>query len=77
MRIIYRSKRFFSSKWGTTIYAYPDEKFQVHFVEPFTVKIRESILTCDDEKCPPKFRELLDQIAASENGEVFVRELGF
>lgn len=61
-----------------SIYAYPDEKFQVQFLdEPFIIDIQESLVTCTDPKCPPKFRELLDQIAESEDGVVYMRELGF
>jgi len=60
-----------------SIYAYPDMNFQVQFCEPFVVKIEKSMLTCDDPKCPPVFRELLDKIAAWEDWEVMVRELWF
>ncbi|MCD5380774.1 hypothetical protein LR004_02505 [Candidatus Gracilibacteria bacterium] len=60
-----------------SIYAYPDMDFQVQFCDPFVVKIEKSMLTCDDPKCPQVFRELLDKIAAGEDGEVMVRELGF
>ncbi|MCH2189184.1 hypothetical protein MK079_05160 [Candidatus Gracilibacteria bacterium] len=60
-----------------TLYAYPDERYQVQFCEPFEVEIKESILSCSDPKCPQKFRELMDQIAEGEDGEVYVRELGF
>ena len=60
-----------------SVYAYPDERFQVQFCEPFKVDVTESILTCNDPKCPEKFRTLLDQIAESEDGEVHIRELGF
>ncbi len=60
-----------------TIFAFPDENFQVVFVEPFLVEVVESKLTCTDPNCPEQFRALLDKIAASEDGEVFVRELGF
>lgn len=70
--------REFSQVNGSfSVYAYPDEKFQVQFCEPFQVDVTESILTCEDPKCPEKFRTLLDQIAESEDGEVHIRELGF
>ncbi len=60
-----------------TVYAYPDEKFQVQWCEPFKVEVQNSLLTCDDPKCPEIFRTLLDNIAASEDGEVSIRELWF
>lgn len=60
-----------------SVYAYPDMNFQVQFCEPFVVQITKSMLTCDDEKCPEWFRELLEKIALWEDGEVMVRELGF
>lgn len=75
---VFTEGRDFSKVNGTfTVYAYPDERFQVQFVEPFQVKITNSILSCDDPKCPEEFRKLLDKIELSEDGEVYVRELGF
>jgi len=60
------------------VYAYPDERYQVQFAdEPFKVDVKNSLLTCNDSKCPQVFRDLLDQIAESEDGEVHIRELGF
>lgn len=60
-----------------TIYAFPDEKLQVEFCEPFKIKIEKSIVTCDDPNCPQNFRKILDFIAESENWEVMIRELWF
>lgn len=60
-----------------SIYAYPDEGFQVHFAKPFKIKINNSMVSCDDEKCPEKFKEFLHKIAQGEDGEVYMRELGF
>lgn len=71
------SKDFSKVNWELTIYAFPDEKLQVEFCEPFKIKINESIVTCDDPKCPPNFRKILDFIAISENNEVMFRELWF
>jgi len=68
---------FSKVNWELTIYAFPDEKLQVEFCEPFKIKIIESIITCDDPKCPPNFRKILDFIALSENNEVMFRELWF
>lgn len=71
------SKNFLKVNGELTIYAFPDEKLQVEFCEPFKIKIKESIVTCDDPKCPPNFRKILDFIANSENNEVMLRELWF
>ncbi|NVP17346.1 hypothetical protein HUU51_01385 [Candidatus Gracilibacteria bacterium] len=71
------SKDFSKVNGELTIYAFPNEKLQVEFCEPFKIKINESIVTCDDSKCPPNFRKILDFIALSENNEVMFRELGF
>ncbi|MDD3145313.1 MAG: hypothetical protein PHV23_04350 [Candidatus Gracilibacteria bacterium] len=60
-----------------TIYAFPDDKLQVEFCDPFKIKIEKSIVTCNDPKCPDNFRKILEFIALSEQGEVMVRELGF
>lgn len=60
-----------------TIYAFPDEKLQVEFCEPFKIKIEKSIVSCDDPNCPENFRKILDFIAESENWEVMIRELWF
>lgn len=71
------SKDFSKVNWELTIYAFPNEKLQVEFCEPFKIKINESIVTCDNSKCPPNFRKILDFIALSENNEVMFRELWF
>ena len=72
------AKDFLRVNGSFTVFAYPDERFQVQFAdEPFRLEVRESLITCDDPKCPQVFRDLLDQIAASEDGEVHMRELGF
>jgi hypothetical protein len=52
--------------------------FQIYEAsKPFKIKIQNSIVTCDDENAPKEFIELLDLIKASEDNEVFLRELGF
>lgn len=60
-----------------TIYAFPDDKLQVEFVEPFKIKIEKSIVTCTDSSCPETFKKIMAFIAASEDWEVMFRELGF
>ena len=60
-----------------SVYAYPDETFQVQFCEPFRVEIKNSILTCNDEKCPSEFMQILEKIRLGEGWKVFVRELWF
>jgi len=49
----------------------------IHFCEPFTIEIKNSFITCNDEKCPEIFREFLERIARNEDDEVMMRELGF
>ncbi|QFR38947.1 hypothetical protein A9Q91_01800 [Candidatus Gracilibacteria bacterium 28_42_T64] len=71
------AKDFVQVNGEITIYAYPDFNFEVQFCEPFRIKISESKITCDDQNCPEEFRKLLDKISDSEDGEVFMRELGF
>ncbi len=72
------AKDFSRVNGSFTVFAYPDERFQVQFSdEPFRVDVKNSLLTCNDPKCPQVFRALLDQIAESEDGEVHIRELGF
>ena len=72
------AKDFQNVNGSFTVFAYPDERFQVQFAdEPFRVEVKNSLLTCSDPKCPQIFRDLLDQIAESEDGEVHIRELGF
>ncbi len=63
--------------WELSINCYPDFNFNIHFCEPFIIKINKSLITCDDPKCPPVFREFLDKIAGSEEWVVYLRELGF
>lgn len=72
------AKDFSSVNGELMVAAYPGTDWKMVPCEPFKVKITESILTCDDPKCPPPFREhVLDVIAASEDGEVMIREAGF
>jgi len=72
------AKDFSSVNGELMVSAYPGTDWKVVHCAPFKVKIKESILTCDDPHCPPGFREnILDRIAASEDGEVMVREAGF
>lgn len=61
--------------WEFTIYAFPDQKLQMEFCEPFKVKIKNSYLTC--EKCPENFRKILDKIEEAEWWKVIMRELWF
>ncbi|MEA3387011.1 MAG: hypothetical protein U9Q66_01060 [Patescibacteria group bacterium] len=49
----------------------------MEFVEPFKINIEESLITCNDPKCPANFREILDKITRDEDGEVMLREIGF
>ncbi|MCP4522674.1 MAG: hypothetical protein GY828_00480 [Candidatus Gracilibacteria bacterium] len=60
-----------------SITCYPDSNFNIHFCEPFTIHIKNSLIECHDEKCPKIFREFLDKIAGNEGGIVYLRELGF
>ena len=60
-----------------SIYAYPDDKLQVEFVEPFKIKIKNSIVTCDESKCPDTFNKIMNFISESEDNEVMFRELWF
>lgn len=71
------ARDFSKVNWELTVYAFPDEKLQVEFSEPFKIKIKDSIITCDDQKCPSNFRKILDFISLSENNEVMLRELWF
>jgi len=72
------AKDFSNVNGELMISAYPGVDWKVVPCEPFKIKITKSLITCDDPKCPPAFREhVLDVIAASEDGEVMVREAGF
>lgn len=71
------AKNFENVNGELTIYAYPDDKLQVEFVKPFKIKIDKSIVTCDEETCPPTFNKIIDFIKESENWEVMFRELWF
>ena len=71
------AKDFSKVNGSFSVYAYPDENFQVQFVKPFRVDVKDSILSCDDINCPEEFKRLLNKIEASEDWEVFVRELWF
>lgn len=59
------------------IRAYPNMTFEVQFPEVFIIEIKESIVVWYSENTPKDFIDILDKIKASENWEVFVRELGF
>ncbi len=72
------AKDFTSVNGELMVRAYPGEDLLVVQCEPFKVRIENGLLSCDDPKCPEDFRvRVLDKIAASEDGEVFVREAGF
>lgn len=73
------AKDFSTVNGEMSIYCYPGEDLRIVKCEPFTIKVKESFLFCDDPKCPDDFREnILDRINANENmGGVFMREAGF
>lgn len=71
------SKDFSKVNWKLSVTCYPDSDMQIHFCEPFTIDIKESMITCDDENCPEIFTEFLERIARNEDWEVMMRELGF
>lgn len=57
---------------------YPWMDFQINKVEkPFKIKIKNSLITCEDKNAPKEFLELLELIKLSENKEVMLRELWF
>ena len=77
---VFSEARDFSTVNGEmSIYCYPGEDLRINHCEPFKVKVNESYVTCDDEKCPDYFRtEILERIETNENmGGVFMREAGF
>jgi len=71
------SKDFDKVNGKLSVTCYPDSDMNIHFCEPFTIDIKESMITCDDENCPEIFREFLERIARNEDNEVMMRELGF
>jgi aminopeptidase len=72
------AKDFSSVNGELMVAAYPGTDWKMIPCEAFKIKITNSILSCDDPKCPKPFREnVLDVIAASEDGEVMIREAGF
>jgi hypothetical protein len=71
------SKVFENVNWKLSVTCYPDSDMNIHFCEAFTIEIKNSFITCSDEKCPEIFREFLERIARNEDNEVMMRELGF
>ncbi len=72
------AKDFSSVNGELMVRAYPGEDLLVVHCEPFKVRVVKGLLSCDDPNCPEDFRaRVLDKIAASEGGEVLVREAGF
>ncbi len=72
------AKIFDNVNWELAIYSYPDENFQVVFLEkPFVIKIEKSMIVSVSENTPKSFLDLLEKIKKSENNEVMIRELGF
>lgn len=68
---------FSKCNWELSIYAFPDDKLQMEFVKPFKIKIKNSLITCEDDNCPSSFRAILDKIERDEEWEVMLRELWF
>gem|GEM_PF-5824361 len=49
-----------------------------HFLkEPFTLEIKESLVVSWSENTPKNFVEILEKIKQNEDGEIYLRELGF
>jgi hypothetical protein len=71
------AKIFENLNWKFSVFAFPDDNFQVVFCEPFQVEIKKSMLTCTDSKAPEDFIKLLEKISNWEDWEVMVRELWF
>jgi len=71
------AKDFNKVNWELSIYAFPDDKLQVEFTKPFKIKIKNSMIICDDLNCPKKFKNNLNMISSFEDNEVMFRELGF
>ena len=70
-------KDFSKFNWKVSIKAYPTTSFNVVFCEPFEIEIKESLIISYWDNTPQDFIDLLDMIKNSEDGEVYVRELGF
>ena len=70
-------KDFSKLNWKISIRAFPDMNFQVTFPEVFTLEFKESIVVWYSDNTPKEFIEILDKIKASEDNEVFIRELWF
>jgi len=69
---------FTKVNWELSIIIYPWMDFQIRKVEtPFIIKIKNSIISCNDKNAPKEFIELLDLIKKSEDNEVLLRELWF
>lgn len=73
------AKDFSTVNGEMSIYCYPGEDLRIVKCEPFTLKIKNSFITCDDPKCPEDFKKnILERITENENmSGVFMREAGF
>lgn len=71
------SKNFDLVNWEVSIYAIPDETFQVEFHKPFKIKIEKSRIIWDNSAYPESFKNIMEKIKQSEDNEVMVRELWF
>ncbi len=71
-------KNFAKANWKISIRAFPDTKMITHFLkEPFTLEIKESLVVSWSENTPKNFVEILEKIKQNEDGEIYLRELGF
>lgn len=70
-------KNFKKANWKISIRAYPDTKMLVHYCEPFTLEIKESLVIFWSDNTPKEFIEILQKIKDSEDNEIYLRELWF
>ncbi|MDQ7009976.1 MAG: hypothetical protein Q9M94_06825, partial [Candidatus Gracilibacteria bacterium] len=71
------SRDFLKVNGKLSIRAFPNIQFEVIKGDIFTVEIKESKIIGYSDNTPKDFIELVDKIKSSEDGECFVRELGF
>ena len=72
------AKNFDLVNWELSIKIYPWMDFKIrNILIPFKIKIKNSLITCDDNNAPKEFIELLELISVSEDNEVMLRELWF
>lgn len=70
-------KDFKKANWQISIRAFPDTQMLVHYCEPFILDIKESLVVSWSSNTPKEFVEILEMIRQNENGEIYLRELGF